>query len=42
MKELKEFAFYLDAWMYCVKNNISQSKIVKKNFRLWNIEDVYA
>jgi len=42
MKDLKEFSFYLDAWNYCRMHNLDLSKIVKKDFRTWNIENVYG
>lgn len=34
MKQI-EFAFYLDAWKYCMDNKIKMSKIQKKDFRTW-------
>lgn len=41
MKTLRDFAFFLDAYLYCIQNKIDQTKIVKKNFRVWNIKGVY-
>lgn len=32
---MREFSFYLEAWKFCVDNNIALTKIIKKNFRTW-------
>jgi hypothetical protein len=36
-KIMREFQFYLDAWKFCVENQISLQKIVKKDFKTWII-----
>lgn len=33
-----EFSFYLDAWLYCIKNSISLEKILRKNWDVWKVE----
>lgn len=33
-----EFSFYLDAWLYCIKNSISLDKILRKNWDVWKVE----
>ena len=36
MKTVLEFPYYLDAWLYCYKNNINHvQSIQKKDFRTW-------
>jgi hypothetical protein len=32
-----EFAFYLDAWLYCVKNNIQLDAIRRRNWDIWEV-----
>lgn len=33
-----QFPFYLEAWVYCRKNNLDQSKIRRKNWNLWEVD----
>lgn len=31
-----EFAYYLDAWLYCIHNHVDYKKSIhKKDFRTW-------
>ena len=39
MKTVLEFPYYLDAWLYCYKNNINHvQSIQKKDFRTWLVQ----
>jgi hypothetical protein len=33
-----EFAFYLDAWVYCFKNQISLTSIKRKSWEVWEVQ----
>lgn len=33
-----EFAFYLDAWVYCFKNKIELKKIQRKSWEVWEVQ----
>jgi len=35
---MTEFYFYLDAWNYCQKNNISLNFISRRDWKTWQIE----
>lgn len=32
-----EFSFYLDAWLYVVKNNLQSYTIERKNWDIWHV-----
>lgn len=35
---MTEFAFYLEAWLYCYKNNIDTKKIYRKDWKTWALK----
>jgi len=35
---LKEFEFYLNAWLYCKENSIPFDTIKKQSFKVWGVE----
>jgi hypothetical protein len=35
---MREFQFYLDAWKFCVENELPLKNILKKDFKTWIVE----
>lgn len=35
-----EFEFYLDAWKYCYKSNIPLSRISRKTWKIWFVDEL--
>ena len=35
---MKEFGFYLDAWVYCHHHGINLNKIKRRDWRTWTVK----
>jgi hypothetical protein len=35
---IREFFFYLDAWKFCRDNDLPVSQIIRKNWKVWEVD----
>jgi len=35
---MREFEFYLDAWLFCYKNQVPTNRISRKSWKTWGVE----
>jgi hypothetical protein len=35
---MREFDYYLEAWLFCERNNIPRENIFRKNWKTWIVE----
>ena len=36
---MKEFLFYLDAWVFCREHNIPIDRIKRRSWKTWEVEN---